>query len=130
MDNEAAGDASRANQANTQAGADQGNRRTGNNNNRGRASGNGTGTFRGETEKMRGFVFELPARNSQLTETLDMLKHYVRLTYDSSPIMACLFSRTATKPEVTVPPKQPVPTGEPATPNSDATLTEFDKEIF
>ena len=130
MENETAGDAGRATQANARTGQDQGNRRPNNNNTRGRASGNGTGNFRGETDKMRGFVFELPAKNSQLTETLDMLKRYVRLTYDSSPIMACLFSRKATNPKVTVPPKQPVPTGEPSTPNGDATLTEFDKEIF
>ena len=72
-----------------------------NNNAKGKGgTGNSTSGFRGDTEKMKGFVFELPTRDSQMTDTLDMLKRYVRTTYTSAPAMGTLFLRVPTAPAV------------------------------
>ena len=93
-------------------------------------SGNGTNGFRGDTDKMRGYVFEVPPRNSQLSDTLDMLKRYVRFTYKSAPIMCSLFAIKPTKPAVQKPAASAIPTGAPATKGGAAVLTDFDREIY
>ena len=79
---------------------------------------------------MKGFVFELPTKDSQMTDTLDMLKRYVRTTYTSAPAMGTLFLRIPTAPAVKKPPAKPVPTGEPDKPGGPNELTDFDKELF
>ena len=106
-------------------------RRPGNNNQKGKTgSGNGHTGFRGDTEKMKGFVFELLTRDSQMTDTLDMLKHYVRTTYTSAPAMGTLFLCVPTAPAIKKPAPKPVPTGEPEKEGGPATLTDFDTELF
>ena len=97
---------------------------------KGNTAGNSISNFRGDTEKMKGFVFELPTRDSQMTDTLDMLKRYVRTTYTSAPAMGTLFLRVPTAPAVKKPSAKPVPTGEPDKPGGPNTLTDFDKELF
>ena len=106
-------------------------KRPNNSNAKGKAStGNSTSGFRGDTEKMKGFVFELPTKDSQMTDTLDMLKRYVRTMYTSAPAMGTLFLQTPTAPAVKKPPAKPVPTGEPDKPGGPNELTDFDKELF
>ena len=102
-----------------------------NNNQKGKpGTGNSSTGFRGDTEKMKGFVFELPARDSQMTDTLDMLKRYVRTTYTSAPAMGTLFLHVPTAPTVKKPASKPVPTGEPEKEGGPPTLTDFDTELF
>ena len=105
-------------------------RRPGNNQKGKTGSGNSHAGFRGDTEKMKGFVFELPTRDSQMTDTLDMLKRYVRTTYTSAPAMGTLFLRVPVAPEIKRPAPKPVPTGEPEKRGGPATLTDFDTELF
>lgn len=86
--------------------------------------------FCGDTEKMKGFVFELPLRDSQMTDTLDMLKCYVCTTYTSAPAMGTLFLQVPTAPTVKKLASKLVPMGEPVTKGSPPTLTDFDTELF
>ena len=79
---------------------------------------------------MRGYVFEVPPRNSQLSDTLDMLKRYVRFTYKSAPIMCSLFATKPTKPAVKKPAASAVPTGALSTKGGNPVLTDFDREIY
>ena len=106
-------------------------RRTNNNNDKRKGeTGNSTTGFRGNTEKMKGFVFELPTRNNQMTDTIDMLKRYARMTYVSAPSMGSLFLRVPKQPEIKRPGAKPIPTGEPEKEGGPPTITVFDTEIF
>ena len=104
--------------------------RPGNNQKGKTGSGNSHAGFRGDTEKMKGFVFELTTRDSQMTDTLDMLKQYVRTTYTSAPVMGTLFLRVPVAPVIKRPAAKPVPMGEPEKEGGPATLTDFDTELF
>ena len=106
-------------------------RRTNNNSDKKKGeTGNSTTGFRGDTEKMKGFVFELPTCDSQMTDTIDMLKRYARLTYTSAPSMGSLFLRVPKQPEIKKPGAKPIPTGEPEKRGGPPTITVFDTELF
>ena len=98
--------------------------------NKANMSGNSGTGFRGDAEKMRGYVFEVPPRNSQMSDTLDMLKRYVRSNYKSAPLLCTLFATKPTKPAVEKPSDSAVPTGAPTTKGGQPVLTDFDKEIY
>ena len=98
--------------------------------NKANMSGNSGTGFRGDTEKMRGYVFEVPPRSSQMSDTLDMLKRYVRSNYKSAPLLCTLFATKPTKPVVKKPSDSAVPTGAPTTKDGKPVLTDFDKEIY
>ena len=91
-------------------------------------NGNSATTFRGDTEGMRGYVFELPAKGSQLTETLDMLKRFSSTTYDTGRWLATLFAKKPTTPTVEKPPDDATPTGTDKAGNPR--VTDLDRESF
>ena len=117
-----------------QGGPPSTNRRGGNNANNQRhqnarnTSGNSATTFRGDTEGMRGYVFELPAKGSQLTETLDMLKRFSSTTYDTGRWLATLFAKKPAMPAIEKPPDDATPTGTDKAGNPR--VTDLDRESF
>lgn len=73
---------------------DGNNKKQNNNPQKGKAntSGNSGTGFCSDTEKMCRYVFEVPPRNSQMSDTLDVLKRYVQSNYKSAPLMCTLFA--------------------------------------
>ena len=91
-------------------------------------SGNSATNFRGDTEKMRGYVFELPAKGSQLTETMDMLKRFSSTTYETGRWLATLFTKQPEMPTVERPPDDATPTGTDK--EGNPRVTDLDRESF
>ena len=59
---------------------------------------------------MNGHVFELPAKPNQFTKTLEMLRQYANITYDSAHELQSLFDENPTVPTVSLPADEPTPT--------------------
>uniref|UniRef100_A0A7S2R1Y0 Uncharacterized protein n=1 Tax=Eucampia antarctica TaxID=49252 RepID=A0A7S2R1Y0_9STRA len=68
--------------------------------------------FKGNTSEMNGYVFEMGSiQSSQYSNTLDMLRQYIAVTYDSSKSLFSILGNPPTAPSIATPNHEPTATG-------------------